>query len=83
MPLEATSAQELFIEQEQELFIEQEHIIGSFMKWLSMVEQPKITMRNAQRRLEWCKARHHWILEQWKRVHWSDESRFTIWQSDG
>ena len=22
-------------------------------------------------------------LEQWKRVLWSDESRFTIWQSDG
>jgi hypothetical protein len=30
-----------------------------------------------------CKARRHWTLEQWKRVLWSDESRFTIWQSDG
>ncbi|KAM9473079.1 transcription activator BRG1-like [Salvelinus alpinus] len=45
--------------------------------------KPKITMRNAKRRLEWCKARRHWTLEQWKRVLWSDESRFTIWQSDG
>ena len=43
----------------------------------------KITMRNAKRRLEWCKARCHWTLEQWKHVFWSDESRFTIWQSDG
>ena len=34
-------------------------------------------------RLEWCKARHHWTLEQWKHVLWSDESRFTIWQSNG
>jgi hypothetical protein len=45
--------------------------------------KPKITMCNAKRRLEWCKARRHWTLEQWKCVLWSDESRFTIWQSDG
>ena len=66
----------------QALFVE------SFIKWVSMAEQPaahkpEITMRNAKRRLEWCKARHHWTLEQWKRILWSDESRFTIWQSAG
>ena len=27
--------------------------------------------------------RRHWTLEQWKRILWSDESRFTIWQYDG
>jgi hypothetical protein len=45
--------------------------------------KPTITMRNAKRLLEWCKACRHWTLEQWKRVLWSDESRFLIWQSDG
>ena len=45
--------------------------------------QPKITRRNAKRRLEWCKARRHWTLDHWKHFLWSDESRFTIWQSDG
>jgi hypothetical protein len=45
-------------------------------------ELHKITMCNVKRRLEWCKARCHWTLEQLKRVLWSDESRFTIWQSD-
>ena len=45
--------------------------------------KPKITVRNAKRRLEWCRAQRHWTLEQWKRILWSDESRFTIWQSDG
>jgi len=45
--------------------------------------KPMITIRNAKHRLEWCKAHRHWILEQWKRVLWSDESHFTIWQSDG
>ena len=40
-------------------------------------------MHNAKRRLEWCKAHHHWTLEQWKHVLWSDESRITIWQFNG
>ena len=44
--------------------------------------QPKITMCNAKCRLEWCKARRLCILELWKRVLWSDESRFPIWKSD-
>ena len=73
LPLEATSAQDLFV--------------GSFMKWVSMAEQtahkPKITMRNANCWLEGCKACRHWTLEQQKHFLWSDESRFTIWQSDG
>jgi hypothetical protein len=42
----------------------------------------KITMHNAKRQLELCKAHHHWTLEQWKHILWSNESRFTIWQSD-
>ncbi|CDQ71102.1 unnamed protein product [Oncorhynchus mykiss] len=45
--------------------------------------KPKITIRNTKRRLEWCKSRRHLILEQGKRVPWDDESRFTIWQSNG
>ena len=45
--------------------------------------KPKITVRKAKRQLEWCKARRHWTLEQWKGVLWSNESRFTIWLSDG
>ena len=45
--------------------------------------KPKMTMCNARCWLEWCKAHCHWTLEQWKRVIWSDESHFTIWQSDG
>jgi hypothetical protein len=45
--------------------------------------KPKITTRNAKRRLERCKAHCHWTLEQWKHITWSDESCFTIWQSDG
>ena len=28
----------------------------------------KITMHNTKCRLEWCKAPHHWTLEEWKHV---------------
>ena len=45
--------------------------------------KPKITIRDDKLWLEWCKADRHWTLEQWKRVLWSDESCFTIWQSKG
>jgi hypothetical protein len=41
-------------------------------------QKPKIIMHNDKSWLEWCKARRHWTLEQWKCVLWSDESRFII-----
>ena len=47
------------------------------------VHKPLITARNATRRLQWCKERRHWTLEQWKSVVWSDESRYQMWRSDG
>ena len=49
----------------------------------SASHKPKKTMRNANRRLEWCKARRLWTLEHWKRLFWREESRFIIWQSNG
>ena len=45
--------------------------------------KPYISKCNAKRRMQWCKAHRHWTLEQWRRVLWSDKSRFSIWQSDG
>ena len=56
--------------------------------WLVMTRvaaahRPKITMRKSKGSLEWCKAHRHWTQEQWKHVLWSDESRLTIWQSNG
>ena len=45
--------------------------------------KPKIPMRKAKCQLEWCRAHRHWTLVQWKHLLWSDESPFTVWQSDG
>ena len=33
--------------------------------------------------MQWCKARRHWTLEKWRRVLWSDELHFSIWQTEG
>ena len=45
--------------------------------------KPYINQCNAKRGMQWCKARCHWTLEQWRRLLWRDQSRFSIWQSDG
>ncbi|GFV89658.1 uncharacterized protein TNCV_1576311 [Trichonephila clavipes] len=42
-----------------------------------------ITPQNAKHRLQWRRAHRHWTVDMWKTVLWSDESRFTVWQSDG
>ncbi|KAI4898858.1 hypothetical protein NFI96_004520 [Prochilodus magdalenae] len=45
--------------------------------------EPYITKCNANYRMQWCKAHRHWTLEQWRRVLWSHQTCFSVWQSDG
>ncbi|GFW15970.1 transposable element Tc1 transposase [Trichonephila clavipes] len=45
--------------------------------------KPNITPQNAKHRMQWYGAHRHWTVDMWKTVLWSDESRFTVWQSDG
>ncbi|GFX65392.1 QLQ domain-containing protein [Trichonephila clavipes] len=45
--------------------------------------KPNITPQKAKHRLQWCRAHRYWTVDMWKTVLWSDESRFTVWQSDG
>ena len=45
--------------------------------------KPYINKCNAKRWMQWCKAHRHWTLEQWRPVLWSNDSCFSIWQSDG
>ncbi|GFW59035.1 uncharacterized protein TNCV_2831411 [Trichonephila clavipes] len=44
--------------------------------------KPNITPQNMKHRLQWCRAHRHWTVDMGKIVLWSDESRFTVWQSD-
>jgi transposase len=45
------------------------------------VRKPFVSEVNRTKRLAWCKARKTWDNE-WKKIIWSDESRFTLFQDD-
>jgi transposase len=45
--------------------------------------KPLISAKNRRDRMQWCKRHKEWTDEQWKKVIWSDESRFTLFRSDG
>src|SRR5436190_1280505 len=42
-------------------------------KWRA-VNRPKLTAEHAEKHLKWARAHQHWIIEDWKKVIWSDES---------
>ena len=42
------------------------------------VAVPMMTPVHRQKRLQWARERRNWTLEQWKKVAWSDESRFLL-----
>ncbi|GBL94987.1 hypothetical protein AVEN_187496-1 [Araneus ventricosus] len=37
---------------------------------------PLVSQKNRKRRLLWAQERRNWLLQDWKKVAWSDESRF-------
>ncbi len=47
------------------------------------VKRPLLTRQHKQERLGWCQARRRWNLANWRKVHWSDESRFLLSMTDG
>ncbi len=46
-------------------------------------KKPLLSYDNIQKRLEWAKAHIDWTVEDWKRVLFSDESPFCLFQSYG
>ncbi|GBM45917.1 hypothetical protein AVEN_211977-1 [Araneus ventricosus] len=44
---------------------------------------PMLTKRHRQLRLQWTREHRYWTMDEWKRVAWSDESRFLIHHVDG
>ena len=42
-----------------------------------------VSATNRKKRLEFARNHRNWTVEQWKKVVWSDESRFTLFQNDG
>ncbi|GFW90183.1 HTH_Tnp_Tc3_2 domain-containing protein [Trichonephila clavipes] len=44
---------------------------------------PRLNARHWAARLAWAKENRDWNVEGWKRVAWSDESRFHLLNCDG
>lgn len=48
-----------------------------------VIKRPFLTDRHQRLRLQWCLARRNLNLRSWRRIHWSDESRFLLHVTDG
>ncbi|GBL92077.1 hypothetical protein AVEN_102621-1 [Araneus ventricosus] len=44
---------------------------------------PLLTKRHRQLHLQWAREHRDWTVDEWKRLAWSDESRFLIHHVDG
>ncbi len=44
---------------------------------------PLLSAKNRKQRLQFTQTHQNWIIEDWKNVAWSDESRFLLRHSDG
>ncbi|KAJ8417445.1 hypothetical protein AAFF_G00286720 [Aldrovandia affinis] len=47
------------------------------------VRVPMLTPVHRRKRLHWAPERQNWTMEQWKKVGWSEESRFLLHHVDG
>lgn len=46
-------------------------------------KKPLLTERHKAIRLKWAKDHKDWIVDDWEKVIWSDESKFNLFGSDG
>lgn len=47
------------------------------------IKRPELTLRHRRNRMQWARIHRHWNLRSWRRIHWSDESRFLLRPIDG
>uniref|UniRef100_A0A7I4YQF3 DDE_3 domain-containing protein n=1 Tax=Haemonchus contortus TaxID=6289 RepID=A0A7I4YQF3_HAECO len=46
-------------------------------------KKPLISAKNRKARLDWAQAHKNWTVRQWRKVIWSDESKFLLFGTDG
>ena len=42
-----------------------------------------VSKHNQKMCLNWAQEKRSWTIDNWKKIVWSDKSRFTIFQNDG
>lgn len=47
------------------------------------LRKPLVSESNRKIRLCWARDKRFWGIDDWKKIVWSDESRFTLFQNDG
>jgi hypothetical protein len=48
------------------------------LKSRRVIKRPLLADRHRRTRLAWCLARRGWNLRTWRKIYWSDESRFLL-----
>jgi hypothetical protein len=56
---------------------------SAVLKSRRVIKRPLLTDRHRRTRLAWCLARRDSNLKTWRKIHWSDESRFLLHVTDG
>jgi hypothetical protein len=65
---------------------QQEQLETIWKQWdlsQGVIKRPLLVDRHRRSRLAWCLARRGWNLRTWRKIHWSDESRFLLHVTDG
>jgi hypothetical protein len=53
------------------------------LKARRVIKRLLLADRHRRTRLAWCLARRGWNLRTWRKIHWSDKSRFLLHVTDG
>ena len=53
------------------------------LKSRRVIKRPLLADRHRRSRLAWCLALRGWNLRTWRKIHWSDHSRFLLHVTDG
>ncbi|GFV27037.1 transposable element Tc1 transposase [Trichonephila clavipes] len=47
------------------------------------IRKPLVSGWNVSKKCQWCRDNLNWTQLQWEQVIWSDESSFTLFQTNG
>jgi transposase len=59
------------------------HLKSAGLNSRRVIKRPLLADRHRRTRLAWCLARRGLNLKTWRKIHWSDESRFLLHVTDG